>query len=74
MDTNPTLASFNKDQTKFIAKIAQLVEHDLAKVGVAGSSPVFRSSEKLRGHWKRDEEVYPVFLREVPFFAQRKIR
>ena len=24
------------------AKIAQLVEHDLAKVGVAGSSPVFR--------------------------------
>jgi hypothetical protein len=28
---------------KHIAKIAQLVEHDLAKVGVAGSSPVFRS-------------------------------
>ena len=27
-----------------IAKIAQLVEHNLAKVGVAGSSPVFRSS------------------------------
>ncbi len=27
-----------------IAKIAQLVEHDLAKVGVAGSSPVFRSN------------------------------
>ena len=26
------------------AKIAQLVEHDLAKVGVAGSSPVFRSA------------------------------
>ncbi len=26
-----------------IAKVAQLVEHDLAKVGVAGSSPVFRS-------------------------------
>ncbi|GHU65472.1 hypothetical protein FACS1894123_11400 [Bacteroidia bacterium] len=26
------------------AKIAQLVEHDLAKVGVAGSSPVFRST------------------------------
>ena len=25
------------------AKIAQLVEHDLAMVGVAGSSPVFRS-------------------------------
>ena len=27
----------------FNAKIAQLVEHNLAKVGVAGSSPVFRS-------------------------------
>ena len=26
-----------------IAEVAQLVEHDLAKVGVAGSSPVFRS-------------------------------
>ena len=25
------------------AEVAQLVEHDLAKVGVAGSSPVFRS-------------------------------
>ena len=29
------------------AKIAQLVEHDLAKVGVAGSSPVFRSKTLL---------------------------
>ena len=28
---------------KKLAEIAQLVEHDLAKVGVAGSSPVFRS-------------------------------
>ena len=27
----------------FVAEIAQLVEHNLAKVGVAGSSPVFRS-------------------------------
>ncbi len=26
-----------------VAEIAQLVEHNLAKVGVAGSSPVFRS-------------------------------
>ncbi len=26
-----------------IAEIAQLVEHNLAKVGVAGPSPVFRS-------------------------------
>ena len=27
-----------------VAKIAQLVEHNLAKVRVAGSSPVFRST------------------------------
>ena len=33
----------NERQPLAIAKIAQLVEHDLAKVGVAGSSPVFRS-------------------------------
>ena len=32
-----------KSETTATAKIAQLVEHDLAKVGVAGSSPVFRS-------------------------------
>jgi hypothetical protein len=27
------------------AEVAHLVEHDLAKVGVAGSSPVFRSGD-----------------------------
>ena len=31
------------------AKVAQLVEHDLAKVGVAGSNPVFRSRALLYG-------------------------
>ena len=30
------------------AKIAQLVEHDLAKVGVAGSSPVFEGVVGIR--------------------------
>jgi hypothetical protein len=34
------------------AGIAQLVEHDLAKVGVAGPSPVSRSSEE-KGCLKR---------------------
>ena len=29
------------------ARVAQLVEHDLAKVGVAGSSPVSRSQKVL---------------------------
>ena len=28
------------------ARVAQLVEHDLAKVGAAGSSPVSRSTSK----------------------------
>ena len=31
----------------FNAEVAHLVEHDLAKVGVAGSSPVFRSKENF---------------------------
>ncbi len=31
----------------YFARVAQLVEHDLAKVGVAGSSPVSRSLEPL---------------------------
>ena len=31
------------------AKVAQLVERDLAKVEVAGSNPVFRSTKKHLG-------------------------
>ena len=34
------------------ARVAQLVEHDLAKVGVAGSSPVSRSSELVQKYRK----------------------
>jgi hypothetical protein len=36
-------AHTNEEPGTLHAGIAQLVEHDLAKVGVAGSSPVFRS-------------------------------
>ena len=44
------------------AEIAQLVEHDLAKVGVAGSSPVFRSFFfYFRKTTLRDEFVFKVF-------------
>lgn len=32
---------------KKYAEVAHLVEHDLAKVGVAGSSPVFRSKKAV---------------------------
>ena len=38
---------------RFNAGIAQLVERDLAKVEVAGSSPVFRSKFYVR--WEREE-------------------
>ena len=38
-----TFASQLRDEGINNAKIAQLVEHNLAKVRVAGSSPVFRS-------------------------------
>ena len=34
---------FESPPLHFFAEIAQLVEHNLAKVGVAGPSPVFRS-------------------------------
>ncbi len=43
--TNP-LSAFAGDFVGF-AEVAHLVEHDLAKVGVAGSSPVFRSNSSL---------------------------
>ena len=39
----PSVAKISQNLENF-AEIAQLVEHNLAKVGVAGSSPVFRSS------------------------------
>ena len=41
------------------AEIAQLVEHDLAKVGVAGSSPVFRSFSK--GNIHINEFIFKIF-------------
>ena len=37
------LCVLKKEPHLFCAKVAQLVEHNLAKVGVAGSNPVFRS-------------------------------
>ena len=38
-------ASSTRDLWWWFAEVAQLVEHNLAKVRVAGSSPVFRSKE-----------------------------
>ena len=36
--------------TATYARVAQLVEHDLAKVGAAGSSPVSRSGKRDTSH------------------------
>ncbi len=47
------------------AKIAQLVEHNLAKVGVAGSSPVFRSNilkSRFDRHFVRVVELVDTLL------------
>ena len=41
----------NPVRGKSSAEIAQLVEHDLAKVGVASSSLVFRSKTKRQPLW-----------------------
>ena len=42
------------------ADVAQLVEHDLAKVGVAGSNPVVRSIDRQKAGYT--EEVWPAFF------------
>ena len=46
--------SGTRQNTKQYARVAQLVEHDLAKVGVAGSSPVSRSFYTQKGVLKKD--------------------
>ena len=48
------------------ARVAQLVEYDLAKVGAAGSSPVSRSFY-ICGDWKKS-----LFLRETHGFLKRR--
>ena len=50
-----------------IAKVAQLVEHDLAKVGVAGSNPVFRSAlNDIRE--KNEDNSFQINRLEAIFF------
>ena len=48
------------------AKIAQLVEHNLAKVRVAGSSPVFRSKALKEVSISR----MPLFLKVIAQMAE----
>ena len=58
------------------AEVAHLVEHDLAKVGVAGSSPVFRSRPAFAGFFFISSETgnklqffiqYSLFLVQYSF-------
>ena len=46
------------------AGVAQLVEHDLAKVGVAGPSPVFRSKSRNAGFFFR-HSFFKAFFAQV---------
>ena len=57
---------FDDGEKIYFAEVAQLVEHNLAKVRVAGSSPVFRSQSLIKSCYnqlvaivvaRRDREV-----------------
>ena len=50
------------DDNYIFARVAQLVEHDLAKVGAAGSSPVSRLVKKRDGSGRN----HLFFLRALP--------
>jgi hypothetical protein len=67
-----------------LARVAQLVEHDLAKVGVAGSSPVSRSEKPryisvpgffyVKTYKKRSgREVFDSFCDSIIRFSTRCI-
>ena len=58
------MLSYPSKIRKTHADLAHLVERNLAKVEVAGSSPVIRSSNKMKG-----EINSPFFL-----FSKRKVR
>jgi hypothetical protein len=59
---------------QFVAGIAQLVEHNLAKVGVAGSSPVSRSLKTADGGRQTPNLSSAVFffpIRRLPTAVRR---
>ena len=55
---------------ELLAGIAQLVEHNLAKVGVAGSSPVSRFAIVGRGWWSGSPAVRSIVDLEFGRLAQ----
>ena len=56
---------------RYYARVAQLVEHDLAKVGAAGSSPVSRSGKRDTSH---DVSLFFVLLRSAPVGAEQRLK
>ncbi len=48
-----------------------MVEHNLAKVGVAGSSPVSRSSSGGVAKWLRRRSAKPLFIGSIPIAASK---
>ena len=46
-----------------------MVEHHLAKVGVAGSNPVSRSKEGGVAKWLRRRSAKPLFIGSIPIAA-----
>ena len=62
--------SCHPDSYKY-ARVAQLVEHDLAKVGAAGSSPVSRSGKRDTSH---DVSLFFVLLRSAPVGAEQRLK
>ena len=57
--------------TTTYARVAQLVEHDLAKVGAAGSSPVSRSGKRDTSH---DVSLFFVLLHSAPVGAEQRLK
>ncbi len=63
----------NLHPQNYNAKVAQLVEHDLAKVGVAGPNPVFRSrtpelSPSMRTYVRRSTYQHRTEVRSLPWW------
>lgn len=58
---------------KHIAEIAQLVEHNLAKVGVAGSNPVSRSTGNRNAYTFRFLRCGKIDEKEILFLKLKNI-
>lgn len=65
--------SGTRQNTKEYARVAQLVEHDLAKVGAAGSSPVSRSFYFIAETFSRGFPLFSLLATVTLFLFQGSI-